>query len=361
MLRAVATLAFFLPTIAAAAPAASTVDLHVRSLSFSHPEQGPSLAGGTQSGNYAQLIDHQGGLAGQTFQQRYWYDSEFASGPDAPVIYHMCGESNVDDAYFLNDYALDWAKQLGAHVVWLEHRYYGPSQPFSDLATDHLKYLSLANIMEDLATFQQWISQQQGWTGKWIAVGGSYSATMAALYRQKHPELVVGALAASAPMISGQGNSTDSDLSDMSSTDVSNEGRSWGYQACSELGYWQAEGASRGSPIDYPSTSLCSDAFQGVPYFNADAYNKAYDQPFLADVATAPSNILFTYGSDDVWTDIGLATQQNQNPAITILTIQGAGHHYDLNAASSGDSAAVQAARAKFTSLAQGWLGMTQD
>jgi pimeloyl-ACP methyl ester carboxylesterase len=311
----------------------------------------PRVADNMQPGTYAQAIDHSGALPNQTFNQRYWYDSEFAAGPNAPVLYHMCGETDVDGSYFLSDYALEWARQLGARVVFLEHRYYGQSQPFGDISSDHLKYLTLDNVMEDLASFQKWIAASQGWTGKWIALGGSYSATMAALYRQKHPELVVGALASSAPMISGVGQDTDG------SSNEEGDDRAWTYQACTEVGYWQAEGADRGAQLDLPSSSFCQQAFGSVSHYDASAYNAAYDAPFISKSPGSPSNILFTEGSADVWTDIGLATQQNANPNITVLTIDGAGHHFDLNASDGTDGAAVTGARQQFLTLAKQWLG----
>ena len=45
------------------------------------------------------------------------------------------------------------ASQLHAVVVSLEHRYYGASQPFADLSTEHLRYLSANQALADLANF----------------------------------------------------------------------------------------------------------------------------------------------------------------------------------------------------------------
>lgn len=260
----------------------------------------------------------------------------------------------------MNDNAIAWAQALGAHLVYLEHRYYGQSLPFNDLATDHMQYLTLDNVIEDLATFQRAISAQQGWKGAWISVGGSYSGTLSAIYRQKHPELVVGALASSAPMISGQGqpSGSDNDVENYSSTDADGSGgRQWVYQACTTFGFWQADGPSPSSTLEDPSSWLCQQLFANAPFYNSSSYNQNYDAPFITNSSSAPSNILFTYGSDDVWTNIGLVQQANANPGIQTLVINGAGHHFDLNAPDQSDSQDVINARAQFLALAKTWLG----
>jgi pimeloyl-ACP methyl ester carboxylesterase len=335
-----------------------------------------SHAGTTESGNhltthatakasslipgiFQQNIDHTGLATGQTFNQRYWTDSEFANSPASPIIYHICGEGACDADYFLHDNAIQWAKSLGARLVYLEHRDYGQSIPGGDLASSHIQYLTLNNVLEDLATFQKSMTASQGWTGKWICVGGSYSGTISALYRQAHPELVVGALAASAPMIAGLGQSNgdaSSDVSDLSYIDPSNDSgeRPWAFQACTTFGFWEAQG----SRVFYPSQAYCKKAFPGAPYANILEYNQKYNAPFIANHSSSPSNILFSYGSSDVWTKIGLSTQINLNPNISILVIPGAGHHYDLNPPSNGDSAAVKAARNQFLTLARSWLSI---
>jgi len=347
-------------SIAASNESVWTYDSHIRSSSLRKARKKTNLLALPKSltpGNYKQSIDHFGALPGQTFNQRYWVDTEYAPNPaTAPVIYHICGEGDATQGYFLNDNAIEWAKSLGANLVYLEHRYYGQSLPFPDLSTDHLQYLTLDNVMEDLAGFQKWMSTNQKWSGKWITVGGSYSGTLSALYRQKHPELIVGALAASAPMISGTGQAegTSSDVDQLSSTDPSGDdgGRQWVYQACINFGFWQTDETI----IYQPSSWLCQQLFGNVSLVNSTVYNQNYDTPFISNSASAPKNIMFTYGSDDIWTTIGLSQDSNLNPNITIRVINGAGHHYDLNAPTPADNADVIAARQEFLSLAQKWL-----
>lgn len=365
----ITSLGLLLPSIAyaTAGQPAELSDSHIRprlgEYSSSILPQAPRIT--PTPGTYQQSIDHFGALPGGAFSQRYWVDSQYASqSADAPVLYHICGEGDAEQGYFLDDNALAWAKTLGAHVVFLEHRYYGQSLPFGDLSTDHLKYLTLDNVIEDLAAFQKWMAATQGWKGKWITLGGSYSGTLSAIYRQKHPELAAGALASSAPMISGIGQSegTPFDVDNLSSTDPSGDtgDRQWAYQACTTFGFWGADGPTPGSTLELPSSWLCQQLFGDAPFYNSDTYNKSYDAPFISSAAGAPSNILFTYGTDDIWTTVGLAQQKNANPGITIQLIEGAGHHYDLNAPSSSDSTAVVHARAEFVTLARKWIGLSE-
>ena len=107
----------------------------------------------------------------------------------------------------------------------------------------------------------------------------------------------------------------------------------------------------------YPSSWLCQQVFGNVALVNTSTYNQTYDQPFLANSPSAPSNILFTYGSDDVWTTLGLSQQTNLNSNISILIINGAGHHFDLNYPVSSDTQDVINAREQFATLAAKWLG----
>ena len=139
-----------------------------------------------EEGFYSQKLNHSNNNDQREFQQRYIIDSSAVSGADAPVLYFIGNEVELN---FLlhNTFIPELAHQLGAHFVALEHRYYGQSQPFDSLTTQHLQYLTFENALEDLAQFQRYITASKGWHGKWIVIGKSYGANLAAFYRQKHP------------------------------------------------------------------------------------------------------------------------------------------------------------------------------
>ena len=152
------------------------------------------------AGVFTQEIDHprQPGPSIGTFSQRFWYSTQFAKGSDAPVLFYFCGEAPCDPFYATT--MADAAMAQNAAVVVLEHRYYGQSLPYPDLTLDHMKYLTIHNALEDGAAFEAYAKTNLPLAGKWIAVGGSYPGMLAAFYREKHPELVVGAWASSAPV-----------------------------------------------------------------------------------------------------------------------------------------------------------------
>jgi hypothetical protein len=153
------------------------------------------------AGTFDQAIDHPTDAAQPargTFKQRYWYTTEFANGPDSPTLLYLCGEQDCDDSFMTR--LADSAKSLHASVALLEHRYYGQSKPFMPATLDDLKYLSIHNALEDIASFEAYAKSTLPLTGKWIVVGGSYAGMLAAFFRQKHPELVVGAWSSSAPV-----------------------------------------------------------------------------------------------------------------------------------------------------------------
>jgi pimeloyl-ACP methyl ester carboxylesterase len=161
----------------------------------------PVIMGQPIEGSFTQQIDHPTDGSTSTlgtFRQRFWYSTQFAKSDDSPVIFYFCGEAPCDP-YYVQSMA-DAAMSLNASVVALEHRYYGTSLPYPDETLAHMKYLTIHNALEDAAAFQQWATQILPLKGKWIAVGGSYPGMLAAFYREKHPELVVGAWASSAPV-----------------------------------------------------------------------------------------------------------------------------------------------------------------
>lgn len=79
---------------------------------------------------------------------------------------------------------------------------FNPYPSSSDTRTDKLKYLNIDQALADLAHFV--IEMRKTIPGAEksgvIMIGGSYSATMVAWFRQKYPHLVNGAWASSAPV-----------------------------------------------------------------------------------------------------------------------------------------------------------------
>jgi pimeloyl-ACP methyl ester carboxylesterase len=152
------------------------------------------------AGIFQQSLDHINKKDTRTFEQRHWVNSSYASGLSAPVLLYICGEGACG-SWALGGALAQHAEKLGAHMVALEHRYYGQSQPFADLRTENLKYLTIEQSLADLIAYKKAIQSQNKWTGKWIAVGGSYAGSMAAYLRAQYPQEIAGALASSGPVL----------------------------------------------------------------------------------------------------------------------------------------------------------------
>lgn len=152
-----------------------------------------------RTGWFQQYIDHSNPSTG-TFKQRYYVDESYGVRQNAPVFLYICGEAPCRQGA-LYGAIRTYAKKYHAKMVALEHRYYGSSIPTKDLSTASLSHLSTTAALEDLNRFQKQMSQNNHWTGKWVAFGGSYPGSLAAYYRLKYPENVVGALASSAPVL----------------------------------------------------------------------------------------------------------------------------------------------------------------
>lgn len=148
---------------------------------------------------FNQKLDHRTSSP-VTFKQRYFIDSQYADDANSPVFYIICGEWNCAGTGSYS-FVEKMAQNFKAHLVALEHRFYGESLPNTRLTPQMLRFLDLESAIEDLATVQRFLMKEKGFQGKWVAFGGSYAGTLAAFYREKHPELVVGSLASSAPVL----------------------------------------------------------------------------------------------------------------------------------------------------------------
>ena len=84
-------------------------------------------------------------------------------------------------------------------------RFYGESRPTEDVSLANLKYLSSRQALADFAYFQLLMAGNGLYnissSSKWVVFGGSYSGALAAWFRQLYPQVVVGAIATSAPVL----------------------------------------------------------------------------------------------------------------------------------------------------------------
>jgi pimeloyl-ACP methyl ester carboxylesterase len=133
-----------------------------------------------------------------TFRQRYFVFDKHRSnstGNDVALLY-ICGEAMCSGTP--QNYAIDYARELGASLLTLEHRYYGKSVPVPTLSTQNLRHLTTQQALADLAYFIQFYGKHAKLhKPKWIIIGCSYAGALSAWFRLKYPHLVVGALSSS--------------------------------------------------------------------------------------------------------------------------------------------------------------------
>ncbi|ROW08683.1 hypothetical protein VPNG_06442 [Cytospora leucostoma] len=140
-------------------------------------------------GVFQQLLDHNDPTLG-TFNQSYWWSSQYWKGPGSPVVFFTPGEVAAEDytGYLTNETITGlFGQAIGGAVILLEHRYWGESSPFSVLTTENLTYLTLDNAIHDTTYFARTVDLPFDTNGSsnapaapWVFSGGSYSGALAA-------------------------------------------------------------------------------------------------------------------------------------------------------------------------------------
>ena len=207
------------------APAASALQTTLR---MTMEERAAARQFGFNTGSYMpQKLDHFTAADGRSFDQRYYENKAYWSPraqPEAPVFLYLGGEAPLYGPP--SGFVEELAREFGALVVALEHRYYGKSQPFDEITTDNLAFLSSGQALLDAVAFQRFYceglrgappcprrtpaprpaSQPRrrpraasgvACSSPWIVFGGSYAGALAAWTRAFFPKHFHGAVASS--------------------------------------------------------------------------------------------------------------------------------------------------------------------
>ncbi|XP_033223403.1 putative serine protease K12H4.7 [Belonocnema kinseyi] len=151
---------------------------------------------------FKQFLDHFNPTDARTWEQRYFLNSDYYK-PNGPVFVMIGGEGEASAKWMVEGQWIEYAKQFGAMCFLIEHRYYGKSQPTSDLSVKNLVYLNSEQALADVAYFIEGMTHlhQIPHGTKWIVYGGSYAGSLAAWMRSKYPHLVHGAVSTSGPLL----------------------------------------------------------------------------------------------------------------------------------------------------------------
>ena len=165
-----------------------------------HDGSKPSIANCTWK-YYEQVLDHFGDGQG-SYNERYCEYSKFweQGGRKGPIYYYVGNESPVDE--YVNNTGLMWelGEKKGALLIFAEHRYEGKSVPLMHGVKDCISYCTTSQALADYVTLITDIKKNYSIDAPVVAFGGSYGGMLAGWIRIKYPDVIAGAIAASAPV-----------------------------------------------------------------------------------------------------------------------------------------------------------------
>ncbi|KAH8817396.1 peptidase S28 [Xylogone sp. PMI_703] len=163
----------------------------------------------TGSAFFTQLLDHDDPSKG-TFQQKFWWNSEWWAGPGSPIVMFTPGEISAAGygAYLTNQTITGlYAQEIKGAVVMVEHRYWGSSSPYDNLTTENLQLLTLKQAIADFVNVAKTIDlpfdtdhSSNADKAPWVFSGGSYSGALAAWTESTSPGTFWAYHASSAPV-----------------------------------------------------------------------------------------------------------------------------------------------------------------
>ncbi|KAM9974791.1 hypothetical protein ACTFIW_008257 [Dictyostelium discoideum] len=162
---------------------------------------------------FLQTLDHFNFQSKGEFAQRYLVSDVYWKKPSpndkvcqGPILFYTGNEGDItlfyDNSQFVTNVL---AQEMNALLIFAEHRYYGESLPFGNdsWTSDNIGYLTSEQALADYAQLIPAVLSEMGAEHcPVLSVGGSYGGMLTAWFRMKYPNIVDGALAASAPILS---------------------------------------------------------------------------------------------------------------------------------------------------------------
>ncbi|XP_078406445.1 uncharacterized protein LOC144685616 isoform X2 [Cetorhinus maximus] len=155
---------------------------------------------------FDQLVDHFSFTAHQKlYRQRYLLTDQFWAKSFGPIFLYTGNEGDIWDFANSSRFIIELASEQQAMVIFAEHRYYGKSLPFGKKSYEksNIEFLTVEQAVADyVVLITKLKADLDAKNCAVIAFGGSYGGMLSAYMRIKYPNVVDGALASSAPVVS---------------------------------------------------------------------------------------------------------------------------------------------------------------